>query len=85
MLWGGKTALEAEKEKTLSVDPKVIKPFSQYVDSVVYSHIVSLTDPILTHDVINGMVDKCERQLPHQWKQLQQILGFDNSLKRTNA
>jgi hypothetical protein len=87
-----KAHLEAEKEKTLSLDPKVIKPFSQYVDSVMYScmqtaygEFVSLTDPILMHDVIDGMVNKCERQLPHHWKQLQSLLGFSNSFKKMDA
>jgi hypothetical protein len=50
-----KAHLEAEKEKTLSLDPKVIQPFSQHVNYVVYScmhtaygEFVLLTDPILT-------------------------------------
>ncbi len=87
-----RSVLEAEKEQTLSLDPKLIKPFSQYVDSVVmarmqtaYGEFVSLTDPILTHKVIDGMVNECERQLPHHWKKLQSILGFDNSFKKTNV
>jgi hypothetical protein len=87
-----KVTLEAEKEQTLSLDRKVIKPSSQYVDSVVFSRMqtaygecVLLTDPILTHDFIDGMVNECECQLPHHWKQLQAILGFDNQFKKTNA
>jgi hypothetical protein len=87
-----KAHLEAEKEKTLSLDPKVIKPFSQFVNSVVYScmqtaygEFVSLTDPILTHDVIDGLVNECERQLPHHWKQLKSLLGFSNSFKKMDA
>jgi hypothetical protein len=86
-----KATLEAEKATTLSLDPKVIKTFSQYVDSVVlsrmktaYGEFVSLTDPILTHDVIDGIVEECERQLPYHWKQLQALLEFDNSFKKTD-
>jgi hypothetical protein len=86
-----KASLEAEKAQSISLEPKVIKPFSQYVDAVVlsrmktaYGEFVSLTDPILTHDVIDGMVNECERQLPHHWKQLQLILGFDNSFKKSD-
>jgi hypothetical protein len=49
-----------------------------------YDDFVSLTDPIVTHNGIDGMVNECEIQLPHLWKQLQAILGFDNSFKETN-
>jgi hypothetical protein len=87
-----KATLEVEKEHTLLLKLKVIKPFSQYVDSVLFSRMktaygefVSLTDPILTHDVIDRMVNKCECQLPHQWKQLQAILGFDDEFEKMNA
>jgi hypothetical protein len=86
-----KAKQEEAKRISLSLEPKVIKPFSEYVDTIVYARMraaygdfVSLTDPILTHDAIDSMVNECENRLPQHWKQLQGILGFDNSFKKTN-
>jgi hypothetical protein len=64
-----KAKLEEAKQRSLSLDPKVIKPFSEFVDSIVYERMhaaygdfVSLTDPIVTHNAIDGMVNECEIQ-----------------------
>jgi hypothetical protein len=74
-----KAKLEEAKRNSLSLEPKVIKPFSEYVDTIVYARMravygdfVSLTDPILTHDAIDCMVDECENRLPQHWNNCKQ-------------
>jgi hypothetical protein len=55
---------------------------SNFVDAIVkekfrlsFGHFISITDPILTHEEIDKMVDFTRTTIPSIWKGVQDLLG----------
>jgi hypothetical protein len=77
---------------SLSLEQPIIQPISKYVDDVIegrmrstYGEFISLSDPIITSNDVDGMVEECKRLLPIHWRSVQELLGYDTSSQATNG
>jgi hypothetical protein len=76
----------------LSLTNSIMELVSDFVDGIVkencslsFGHFISLSDPIVTHDEIDRMVEFTWNAIPAIWKGIQDLLGYSDAYKKRDS